>query len=98
MSFIRVWEQLDIDKVKDSLVLIGELSAQCYMCKSIGIKFQNGLCSNCGREFKYMGFRRKVDSGYLNKIREDFPHMKLIDWEDFKRAVGKKDARSFLDI
>ena len=36
--------------------------------------------------------------GYLKQIRAESPDIGFIDFEDFKKAVGKRDARKLLDI
>jgi hypothetical protein len=97
-SLLRVWQELDLKDVEQSLIVVGELSAECFACHKVGINSTSVQCPQCGAHFKYMGFRRRVDMNYLRKLREDFPYMVLIDFDDFKKATGKSTARKLLDL
>lgn len=97
-GLIRVWKELDVQDVEKHLIVVGELSSECFSCHKIGIEAKTQICPACGCGFKYMGFRRKLEISYLRKMSEEFPHLVFIDFEDFKKAIGKGEARRILNI
>ena len=97
-GFLRVWRELDIQDIEKYLIVVGELSAECYPCRSIGIDIKARVCPHCGITFKYMGFRRKVEGGYLHRLCQELSHLTFIDFDDFKKIIGKREARKLLDI
>ncbi|MFH1318573.1 MAG: hypothetical protein ABIH71_06115 [Candidatus Omnitrophota bacterium] len=47
--------------------------------------------------FKYTGFRRKDPINYLRRVKDEDPGMVFIDFDDFKKATNKRDAKNLLD-
>lgn len=97
-SFVRAWEELDLADIEKHLIVIGDLSAECFCCHKVGINSQARACPDCSAIFKYIGFRRKVQTGYLQKVRQERPRIIIIDFDDFKKSRGKRDARKLLDL
>ena len=97
-GFLRVWQECDLQDIEKYLIVVGELSSECFACHKVGIERKAQNCPNCGVYFKYMGFRRKLQMSYLRKMKEEFPQLVFIDFEDFKKSIGKRDARKLLDI
>ena len=97
-EFLRVWKELDVKEIEKALIVMGDLSAECYACHNIGIEKNTVTCPQCGTHFKYMGFRRKVSSGYLKKLSAEMPYLAFIDFDDFKSVTNKSDARKLLDL
>ena len=96
--FLRKWEQLDINTIGKHLFVIGELSGECFSCRRVGIPVKTRHCPDCKTEFNYIAFRRKIDSHSIARFHADFPSATFIDFDDFKKAVGKREARKLLDI
>ena len=97
-GFLRTWQKFNLADVEKHLIVVGELSSECYSCHHIGIAATTPKCPECNIEFKYMGFRRKVTPNYLQGLREQLPTLIFIDFDDFKKALGKKEARKLLDL
>lgn len=97
-KLIRVWKELDLQEIEKSLIVLGELSAECFACHNIGLEKTTVTCPECGAHFKYMAFRRKLNPGMLHKLGQDLPYLTFIDFEDFKDSTGKSDARKLLDL
>ncbi len=97
-SFLRVWEFLDLDDIEKHLFVLGELSGECFSCHKIGLKLPLKECPNCHTQFRYIGFRRKVHPSLIDKLKKENPQFQLIDFDDFKRALSRKEAKKFLDI
>ena len=97
-TFLRTWEEFDLKKIEKCLIVVGELSSECFSCHNVGIDSKAKACPHCGAYFRYMSFRRKLSPAYLNKVKEGLPNIICIDFEDFKKALGKRDARKLLDL
>ena len=97
-SFVRAWEELDLADIEKHLIVVGDLSAECFGCHKVGIDSKARACPDCSAIFKYIGFRRKVQISYLRKVRDERPRIVIIDFDDFKRSLGKRDAQKLLDI
>ena len=95
---LRVWKEFNLKEVEKKLIIVGELSSECFSCHKIGIDLKTKKCPGCGIEFKYMGCRRKITMNFLKNIKEEFPQLILIDFDDFKKALSKRDARNLLNI
>jgi hypothetical protein len=92
MKFLRVWQELNLEDIKQHLLVIGELSAECFNCHELGIDIKSRSCPNCGTVFKYLGFRRKLRSQDFKSFNQERTGVKLIDFFDFKKAINKEDA------
>lgn len=96
--FVRVWKELDVEEVAKKLIVVGELSAECFVCHNIGLDVDTRICPYCQAGFRYMAFRRKVDGAYIARKQEAFPDMTFIDFDDFKHLREQNDARKLLDL
>ena len=96
-NYLRVWEKCDLIDIEKHLIVMGELSSECYSCHKVGIERRAKTCPECGVSFKYMGFRRRLNPAHLNKFKEDLPDIIFIDFEDFKKVLGKHQARKLFD-
>lgn len=98
MKFLRIWQELNLEDIKQHLLVIGELSAECFNCHELGIDSASRSCPNCGTVFKYIGFRRKLRAQDFKSFNQERTGVKLIDFFDFKKEINKKGARDFLDL
>ncbi|MCF7916800.1 MAG: hypothetical protein K9L61_03395 [Candidatus Omnitrophica bacterium] len=98
MNFLRVWQDIDLADIKKHLLVIGELSAECFACHELGIDLKSRSCPKCGTVFKYIGFRRKLRAQDFKSFKEERTGVTMIDFFDFKKALGKEEARDFLGI
>lgn len=97
MVYLRTWKKLNLEEVKEHLLVVGELSAECFNCREIGINFERRGCPKCGNIFKYIAFRREVRPQDFKRFKEDRPRIELIDFSDFKKALNKKEARNIFN-
>jgi len=97
-NFVRTWEDFDLVDIEKHLIVVGDLSSECFCCHKVGVDSKARACSDCSAIFKYIGFRRKIQMPYLYKVREERPRIVIIDFDDFKRSLAKRDARKLLDL
>ena len=102
MSFyIRVWQACDVEGVKQHLLVVGDLTADCGACRELGINYREAkTCPKCGTEFRFITARHagKLDrdrGGTVRRIKERRPELTFIDYDDYKEITGKQSARDF---
>lgn len=96
--FVRVWEEADMKDIEQHLLVIGELSAECFNCHTLGLKLSDTACPQCHAHFKYIAFRRNIDASGIPRFREMHPRLQIIDFSDFKKNHSKDSARKLLDF
>ena len=97
-SYLRVWKKLDLVKIQKHLFVIGELTGECFACHHLGIEMSAARCPACMAPFRYIGFRRKIDVHGIQRFKKSFPDALFIDFDDFKKALDKSEARKLLDM
>lgn len=97
MVYLRLWKSFDLEDTAKQLLVVGELSAECFNCHELGIESRSRSCPKCGVFFRYVGFRRKVRAQDLKNFKEALPQAELIDFSDFKDALKKKEARDIFN-
>ncbi|MBF0386108.1 MAG: hypothetical protein HQL27_09620 [Candidatus Omnitrophica bacterium] len=96
-NLIRIYGLLDSKAIKPNLLIYGDLSAACAKCNKIDLKLDNANCPGCNTEFKYIAFRNvKVHIPKIHKLLNEKPHIKIIDFDDYKRNEGASKAEDFL--
>ena len=93
---LRVWKEFDLEEIEKHLIVVGELSGECFSCRQLGVDVRQGRCPNCGTEFKYMGFRRKVNGKDIVRFKREYPQMIFIEFEDFKKNISRERAKKLL--
>ena len=93
--WLRTWSKIELDEIANSLLVIGVLNAECFSCHKIGIPKESKRCPNCGTNFKYVGFRKKVSSQEI----EYFFHQGFtsLDFEDFLKEFKRNKAKKIFD-
>lgn len=97
-TFLRIWQEIDIENIKKNLFVVGELSGECFSCRNVGISFNEKQCPSCKQEFRYIAFRRKINLHSIKRFKDKYPKACFIDFDDFKKAIGKSQAHKILDV
>ncbi len=94
---IRIYQNLDIEKIKSHLLLYGDLAGQCAQCQQIGIKLDVLKCPHCQADFQFLAFKNIKDHlPKISKILRERPSLVLVDFDDFKRISSANKAEEFL--
>jgi len=94
---LRVFQKLDLNDIKKHLIVYGDLSASCESCQEVNIKFGTAVCPGCKAEFKYAAFRNiKQHLPKVYKLFEERPSLRIVDYDDFKKAYASKKAEDLL--
>ena len=96
-KFIRVYKKLNVPEIKEHLIIVGDTSASCAKCKSLGLKIDTLKCPECQAEFKYMAFRKVKDHmPKMQRFSEARPELIFVDLDDFERVSNALKAEEFL--
>ncbi len=102
MEMIRIWEEVDINKVKESVLIVDDKFGFCPGCREIGIKLE-GLtnCPKCGRKFIYMTSRDastgEKGMAFVRRALKKLPELKFIDHHDYEYYTAKKNAEGLFN-
>lgn len=92
-DFIRAWKEFDINDIEEHLLVVGDIKGDCSKCRALGIDYSNAKsCPQCGTSFKYVASRTRE----IRKIVTKRPDLIFVDFEDYKKALGKIKARDLL--
>lgn len=100
-EFLRTFRQYEIEDVKKHLLISGDLTADCASCRALGLDpYTAAICPECGTPFKYMASRRvDLHQGerfqWAKRMSEKRPDLCLIDYGDYMKLLGQKQARDF---
>ena len=100
-EYLRTFRAFDIEEVKQHLLIMGDLSADCASCRELGLDvYTVATCPQCGAPFKYLTSRRlEAHAGerfqFCRRMQEKRPDLVLIDYTDYTKVLGQKKARDF---
>ena len=101
MEYLRIWTQVDIVKIQNSILIVDDKFGFCPECKEIGIKLDDlKKCPKCGREFKYVTSREaKGTKGHVSvtRTRKKLPNLTFVDYDDYERITSKNKAESLFN-
>ena len=96
-QLIRVYENLDVKEIHKHLLIYGDLSGSCSHCGKIDLKLDATRCPECSAEFKYISFRNiRSHVPKALKFLAERPAVTLVDYDDYKKALGTMKAKEFL--
>lgn len=100
-ELLRTWQTYDIEEVARHMLILGDVTGDCGACRELGIAYlEVRECPKCRTNFKYVTSRR-LDAHpgerfqIVGRLRERRPELVFIDYEDYKRTLGRKKARDF---
>lgn len=95
--YLRVYKKMDIDQIKDHLIIYGGLAGNCSKCNCMGIKLDTTHCPECQTEFKFLTFRNISENlPKIHKMSETRPELSIIDYDDYRRITGSIKAEGLL--
>lgn len=92
-KLIRVFKKIDVEHIKQNVLVCGDLSANCSKCNAVGIKLGALKCPECSTEFKCITFRSlHGNMPKILKMIDERKDLMVIDYDDFKKATGALKA------
>lgn len=93
-KFIRMYQNLGVNQIKDNLLIYGEISGSCAKCQAIDVKLDHVKCPQCQTPFNYIAFRNvKSHIAKWQRLLEARPYLKFVDYEDFHRNLAEFKAK-----
>ena len=97
--FIRVAQQLDYDDVSKHLLIVGDLTGDCFSCREVGIDYgREKYCPQCKTNFKYISYRKPTDfikGAQIAKICLKRPDLTYVEYSDIKEIADRLKVKSF---
>lgn len=101
MEYMRIWQEVDLEDIKDKIIMVDDILGHCPNCKQIGIDLKDlKKCPSCSREFKYVT-SKDAEGGKIDivlKTKKKLPHLTFVDYTDYIRITGKKEAETLFKI
>ncbi len=61
--YFRVGREMDYDEVSKHLLVVGELTGDCFSCRHPGIDYsREKYCPQCNTDFRYISYRKNSDA------------------------------------
>ena len=102
MGHVRIWHEVDINEIKEHIVMVDDKYAHCPNCKKIGLELKDDLkkCPSCGREFKYATSKEAAGgkTDIVSRTLKKMPGIVFVDYDDYEHATGKQKAESLFKV
>ncbi|MBI5873429.1 MAG: hypothetical protein HZB36_04715 [Candidatus Omnitrophica bacterium] len=89
--YFRVGREMDYDDVSKHLLIVGELSGDCFSCREVGINYsREKYCPQCKTDFKYISYRKSsgaVTTGAIAKLCAKRPDLVYVEYGDVKEIA-----------
>ena len=98
-AFIRVWQELETEDIKQHLLVVGQVSGTCQSCNELGIDYSSAKsCPNCNTEFKFITMRpekegRDIGFSSIRLVKQRRPDLIFIEYSDFKKFAASRKAQ-----
>lgn len=100
--FLRVYKSFTIEEVRQGLLMVGEVTANCGSCGELGLDPKSvGVCPQCNARFRFIASRR-IEAHpterfqYAQRISNERPDLILIDLSDYQKMDSRAKARDLL--
>ncbi len=97
--FIRVAQELDYDNVSKHLLIVGDLTGDCFVCREIGIDYtREKYCPQCKTDFRFIALRKSADAvkgQAIAKLMQRRPDLTYVEYSDIKDIADRLKAKDF---
>ena len=92
--FIRVAQEMDFDEVSKHLLVVGDLTGDCFSCREIGIDYtREKYCPKCKTDFKYVSLRNNLKSSQVSRLCQRRPDLTYVEYSDIKEIADRQKAK-----
>jgi hypothetical protein len=97
-SYIRVGQIVDFDEVAKHLIVVGDISGDCFSCKHFGIDYaREKYCPGCRTDFRFISARKPADANSgasIAKLCQKRPDLTYVEYCDMKEISDRNKAKS----
>ena len=94
---VRVAQEHDFETLSGHLIVVGELTGECFACHHVGIDYsREKYCPGCKTDFRYIASRHKAsenNSGLLARLTQRRPDLTYVEYQDIKDTSDRQKAR-----
>ncbi len=101
MEYMRIWKEVDMQDVKDHIIMVDDQRGFCPGCKQLNIDIKTAKkCPGCGREFKYVTAAESSGgkADIVIRLKKKLPDLVFVDYNDYEKLLGKKKAESLFNV
>jgi hypothetical protein len=82
--FIRVAQELDYEHISKHLLVVGELTGDCFSCRHIGIDYsREKYCPGC----------KTAGGSQVARLCQRRPDLTYVEYADIKEIADKQKAK-----
>lgn len=97
--YIRIAKEMDFELVSKHLLVVGDLSGDCFSCRHFGIDYaREKYCPQCKTDFRYISLRKPagaVRTAHISKICQKRPDLTYVEYNDVKEIADRQKAKEF---
>lgn len=97
--FIRFARESDFDEISKHLLVVGELSGDCFSCRHVGIDYaREKYCPQCKTDFKYIAYRKAgsaVTGAQISRLMQKRCDLTYVEYSDIKEIADRQKAKNF---
>lgn len=97
--YIRVARELDFDDVSKHLMVVGDLTGDCFSCRHVGIDYtREKYCPQCKTDFKYISYRRlssAITGAQISRLCQKRPDLTYVEYGDVKEIADRLKVKNF---
>lgn len=101
MEYMRIWKEVDLQDVKEHIIMVDDQRGYCPNCKQLHIDIKTAKkCPGCSREFKYVTSAESSGgkSDIVVRLKKKLPDLIFVDFNDYERLLGKKKAENLFNV
>lgn len=95
---IRVARELEFEDIKKHLLIVGELTGDCFSCRQVGIDYsREKYCPQCKTDFRFISYRKSMGSAtaaQVAKISARRPDLTYVEYNDIKEISDRQKAKN----
>ena len=96
--YFRVGQEIDFDVISKHLLIVGELSGDCFSCRQIGIDYsREKYCPGCKTDFRYISYRKpfsSITTAQIGRLAQRRPDLVYIEYNDIKEISDRLKAKN----
>lgn len=96
---IRVARELDFDDVSKHLMVVGDLTGDCFSCRHVGIDYsREKYCPQCKTDFRYISYRRLspgITGAQVSRLCQKRPDLTYVEYSDVKEIADRLKVKNF---
>lgn len=99
IAAIRTLKEFDLDEIYKHLLVVGDLTGDCFNCKELGLDYLKIMtCPKCKTDFRFITSRKSNFAGLkpLSDLHRRRLDLVCIEFGDLKHHKDRKKARDFL--